>query len=131
MLQHNEYHSSNQCRIYGSRIPRTPLSVRFYFIFMQFPAKIMPNNRLVPLELAPPVWQILDPPRQIGIGSQNVTEILFVRKTSLFVVHKLVIMVRSGTKHKAARTFYGSLYQNLKCCESHSTRLRRRNISPD
>ena len=54
MLQHNEYHSSNQWRIYGSRVPRTPLSVRFYFIFMQFPAKIMPNNRLVPPRVGAP-----------------------------------------------------------------------------
>ena len=38
----------------------SPLSVQFVFIFMQFSAKIMLNNRLVPLELAP-LWEILDP----------------------------------------------------------------------
>ena len=54
---------------------RAPLSVQFFFIFMQFSGKIDQNNRLAPppLGLAPrplgnpgsatgPLWEILDPP---------------------------------------------------------------------
>ena len=45
--------------------PLGPIS----FILMQILAKIWPNNRLVPLPwaLAPPVWDILDPPMWINI----------------------------------------------------------------
>ena len=41
-----------------------PLSGPISFIFMHFPAKILPNDRLSAQTqgLAPPVWEILDPP---------------------------------------------------------------------
>ena len=43
-----------------ARVPRAPLS-SIFFIFMQFLAKIMPNNRLAPGGWRP-LWEILDPP---------------------------------------------------------------------
>ena len=42
----------NQSRLYVCKIQgsdRSPLSVQFFFIFMQFWVKILPNNRLAPL----------------------------------------------------------------------------------
>ena len=45
---------------------RSPSLGPFFFIFMQFSVKILPNNRFLPhiQGLAPPVWKILDPPLQ-------------------------------------------------------------------
>ena len=54
--------------IQWGRLIRTP-GPFFFFIFMQFSAKILPNNKLAPLSLglAHPLWEILDAPLQTAV----------------------------------------------------------------
>ena len=44
----------------GMHAPLGPVS----FVFMQFSAQMLPNNEFLPQTqgLAPPIWEILDPP---------------------------------------------------------------------
>ena len=41
-----------------------PHPVPFFFMFMQFSGKNYQNNRLPPLGVGTPMWEILDPPLQ-------------------------------------------------------------------
>ena len=70
--------SSYQWRIWDGKWGRNPHLSPNYFIFLQFWAKIMPNNRLVP-----PLWgcrpqEILDPP------------LLFCSKSYILLKHLLL-----------------------------------------
>ena len=69
-----------------------------YFIFMQFSAEILLHNRFLPqtLELAPLVWEILDPPLHTNISaiSRDSSENVYGRRPLQQQVVEFRILVR-------------------------------------
>ena len=73
----------------------------FFFIFMQFLAKILSNNKLVLPGLAPCVWDILDQPMSCLIFSKyhlKLTEILIMITSSVVKI--------KDSKSKREKSFY-------------------------